>query len=277
MSENASPTQLKCPNNSANSIHVSLFTRLQRHPLPIEAHFERCLVLTYALPSQVLRPLIPPGLTVDTFGDLGFIAIALVQTRNLRPAGLPSSLGKDFFLSGYRVFTRYASRTGRTLRGLRILRSDADSRLMTCVGNLLTHYNYHRARVSCRETEIGFNIRVQTADKASDLDVDVDLADIVDSPPQGSPFASIAESRRFAGPLPYTFDYERATNSIVLIHGIRQAWKPRPVQVAVHRCSFFDAPHFKNCSPALASAFYLENIPYRWERGIREPLDQVPA
>src|SRR5947199_5071638 len=97
---------------------------IKRHPIPISAFFRRSLVLTYALPRATLQPLLPPGLQLDTFGDLGFVAIAMVQTENLRPSFLPAAVGKDFFLIGYRVFTRFQTSDGRRLRGLRILRSD---------------------------------------------------------------------------------------------------------------------------------------------------------
>ena len=65
------------------------FYRLRRHPFPVDAFFDHSLVLTYALPLQSLAPLLPPGLQVDAYGDYGFVAIAMVQTRRLRPAQRP--------------------------------------------------------------------------------------------------------------------------------------------------------------------------------------------
>ena len=62
---------------------------LKRHPLPVSAFFRHSLVLTYAFPRNVLEPLLPSGLTLDTHGDLGFLAIALVETEHLRPASCP--------------------------------------------------------------------------------------------------------------------------------------------------------------------------------------------
>ena len=40
----------------------SLLTRWRRHPIAIQAHLRACLTLTYALPPNVLRRLLPPGL-----------------------------------------------------------------------------------------------------------------------------------------------------------------------------------------------------------------------
>lgn len=91
---------------------------LQRHPFGVEAFFRSSLVLTYAMPASALVPLLGPGLELDTYDDWGFLAIAMVQTENLRPQGLPTWLGRDFFLSGYRVFSRFVRPGKQTLRDL---------------------------------------------------------------------------------------------------------------------------------------------------------------
>jgi len=242
--------------------------RLRRHPFAVEARFEHCLVLTYAVPAERLEPLLAPGLRPDRSGDDGFLAIALVQTRGLRPAGAPRVLGQDFFLSGYRVFARFRTRDGRTLRGLRILRSDTDKRRMAWAGNLLTHYRYRlcRARVDVDGT---MAVTVRTPGGEADLDVRADLR-AADAPPAGSPLRDLREARKFAGPLPFTFDHEPQTGSIVVIEGRRASWDPRPVTVEAHRSAFLERAGFADAR--LASAFYVHGIDYRWERGVLEPL-----
>lgn len=72
---------------------------LRRHPIPIEAYFRTSLVLTYAFPAEVLAPLLPPGLRLYELRGLGFLAIALVDTKALRPRGYPEAFGSDFFLA----------------------------------------------------------------------------------------------------------------------------------------------------------------------------------
>src|SRR5262245_41012467 len=115
---------------------------LQRHRMPIKCRFESSLVLAYAVPPDVLGPLLPPGLALDTYKGFGFLAIVLVQTTDLRPAFVPQGMGISFFLSGYRIFSRYRTRAGQTLRGLKVLRTDTNHWAMRFFGNMLTHYNY---------------------------------------------------------------------------------------------------------------------------------------
>jgi len=191
---------------------------------------------------------------------LAFLAIALVATEGLRPAFLPAFCGADCFLAGYRIFARY----GESLRGLRILRSYADRRLMILGGNLLTHYDYHRCEVKLEATASTLDIAV-TAPQAN-----LAVTAYLDRPelPTSSPFPDLATARRFAGPMPYTFDYERQTNSLVQIRGVRDHWDPQPVAVEVHSAQFLDAyPEAR-----LANAFYVHDIDYRWEKGVVVPL-----
>ncbi len=245
---------------------------LQRHALPIKAQLRASLVLAYAIPADVLQPLLAPGLRLDTYGDFGFLAIALVETRDLRPAFLPPGLGLSFFLAGYRIFTRYQTPAGRTLRGLRILRSDTDRRSMQVFGNLLTHYGYELSLCKVRRSEETYAIEVGTRKGDADLHVEADISVDAVSLPPGSPFPDFREARKFAGPLPFTFDYERETHSILRVEGVRQQWNPRPVSVTVHRNTFLEQERFRSSGAVLANAFYLENVPYSWKPGVREAL-----
>jgi Uncharacterized conserved protein (COG2071) len=90
---------------------------LKHHPFPVLATLERVVAVSFAFPESVLRPLVPSGLAIDTYEGLGFVTVAMVWTRDLRPAGFPAWLGQDFFLAGYRAFTRLRDDTGRSLRG----------------------------------------------------------------------------------------------------------------------------------------------------------------
>lgn len=229
-------------------------------------------MLAYAIPEDVLRPLLTPGLQLDTYRGFGFLAIAMVETRELRPAFLPAAFGLNFFLAGYRIFTRYRTQAGRTLRGLRILRSDTDRRSMQVFGNMLTHYGYEFSRCKMSRTKSTVEVDICTPKGDADLKVEADVSEESLSPPPDSPFPDLREARKFAGPLPFTFDYEQESHSIIRVEGVRKDWSPRPVSVKVRRNTFLDREMFRSSGAILANAFYLEDVPYSWKPGIREPL-----
>jgi hypothetical protein len=244
---------------------------LRRHPFSVEAHFRWSLVLTYALPARALADYVPVGLELDTYGDFGFLAIALVQTEGLRPKGFPRAFGRDFFLSGYRVFARFVRPEKQTLRGLRILRSDTDRRAMVTLGNAFTHYGYRLAQVAVTRTRERLEVSVRTPAREADLHVVADLGAGA-GVPHGSPFRSLADARQFAGPLPYTFDVDASSGKMLVVRGLRTAWDPRPVAIESQASSFLEQRAFAQESPRLANAFFVENVRYAWKPGVLEDI-----
>jgi hypothetical protein len=246
--------------------------RLQRHPFAVQAFFRRSLVLSYAMPREALAPLLDPGLELDTYDQWGFLAIALVQTEALRPRGFPKWLGRDFFLSGYRIFTRLRRRGQPTLRGLRILRSDTDRKLMASLGNVFTHYKYRLAKVTVAAAPERLEIAISTPNREADLHVIADLSSDPSVLPDGSPFRSMEDARAFAGPLPFTFSYDTSQKKMVVVKGVRKTWDPRPVRANVRTVTYLEQPRFAQAGPRLANAFYLESVPYSWNRATLEDV-----
>ncbi|MFT3990653.1 MAG: DUF2071 domain-containing protein [Luteolibacter sp.] len=240
---------------------------LKRHPFPVVANFERVVAVSFAFPENALRPMVSKGLVPDTYEGFGFITVALVWTRNLRPNVFPEFLGRDFFLAGYRIFTRLTdSSSGRRLRGLQILRSETDDPRMVCLGNWMTHYRYCKVRTEV--SQMGSSTRVVNVSRKGDvtLDLTFDVGSAPESPPQGSPFRDWKTARRFSGPMPFTFSQE-GRGKYVVIEGSRNQWTPRPLEVKYWKMGLFEETPLRGIPPLLANAFIVENVDYRWERG----------
>lgn len=236
---------------------------LKTHPFAVEAFFEYSLVLTFAAPLAEVQALLPAPLVADTFGDgWGYLAVALVQTRQLRPQGFPGFLGQDFFLIGYRAFVRYPSPTGKRLRGLYILRSETDKKRMTALGNLFTHYQYHTVDITQQEAAGRRTITSQQAD--FHVTLAPPAAEV--ALPAHSPFATWAEARRFAGPLPFTFSADGSR--MLIVEGMREHWQPQPMAVESFHVGFLEKMNFSQL--LLANAFAVRDIPYSWKKGRTE-------
>jgi hypothetical protein len=235
---------------------------LKDHPFAVEAFFESSLVLTFAVPKHELQELIPECLQLDTFQDKwAFVAVAMVQTKDLRPKGFPKFMGNDFFLIGYRVFVRYTTAAGKNLRGLYILKSETNKKKMEVMGNTFTHYNYTTTDI----THIADNHTKQIISKLSKFKVTISKSQNEIALPQYSPFADWKEARRFAGPLPFTFTYNKTNKEVLIIEGVRENWTPAPVQVLDYSFDFLSSLRLNK--PILANAFIIENIPYYWKKG----------
>lgn len=237
---------------------------LKNHPFAVNAFFETSLVLTFAVPKEKIEHLIPACTVLDTFDDQwAFIAVAMVQTKNLRPKGFPSFMGNDFFLTGYRIFVRYTNTAGKNLRGLYIIKSETDRKKMEFLGNIFTHYNYTTTDITIENTadqttlkseKSAFSLTYQTGNE-------IPL-------PASSPFPDWKTARRYAGPLPFTFTYEANTRKVLIIEGLRQNWLPEPVEVLTYQFSFLNTLGLADA--VLANAFIIRNIPYYWKKGITE-------
>ena len=235
---------------------------LKNHPFAVEAFFESSMVLTFAVPKEELQDLIPDCLQLDTFQDQwGFIAVAMVQTKHLRPKGFPKILGNDFFLIGYRVFVRYLSSTGKRLRGLYILKSQTDKQRMQVLGNIFTHYNYTTTDISQTTNDrkltmesIGSNFKVVIDNTQSQVNI-----------PIGSPLSDWKEARRYSGPLPFTFTYLPGSNQVLIIEGVRQNWNPTPIMVNHYSFGFLKELSLKQV--VLANAFVIKDVQYYWKKG----------
>ncbi|MDB5133592.1 MAG: hypothetical protein JWP37_195 [Mucilaginibacter sp.] len=242
-----------------------MFSFLKNHPFAVEAFFENSYVLTFAVPKESVEHIIPECLQLDTLEDKWtFIAVAMVQTKGLRPKNFPSFMGNDFFLIGYRIFVRYTNNAGKKLRGLYILKSETDKKKMEWLGNIFTHYNYITTDIT--ETRSENIIAFESAKSGLKVELGTEREGVL--LPKSSPFKDWKEARRFAGPLPFTFTYDAATQTVLIIEGVRENWTPSPLKVIDYKFSFLDSLHIHEME--LANAFVIGDIPYYWKKGKKE-------
>lgn len=242
-----------------------MLSALKNHPFAVDAYFDYSLVLTYAVPKEALQHLIPPCLNLDTYNDTwAFVAVALVKTRNLRPAYFPAFLGMDFFLTGYRIFVRYTTNTGKRLRGLYILKSETNRRNMEWIGSLFTRYQYTTTDIT--EEEQKTNLSVQS--QLSGLNIRVDTNHETAQLPTDSPFPDWKIARRYAGPLPFTFSFDSTTREVLIVEGMREHWEPAPVTVLEAVVPFVQELNLPDAH--LANAFLIRDISYHWKPGRTE-------
>jgi len=239
-----------------------MFSNFKNHPFAVEAFFEQSIVLTFAYPKEQIAHLLPPYLSLDIYNNKwAFIAIALVKTKDLRPKGFPRFLGNDFKLIGYRVFVRYTNHAGKRLRGLYILKSETDKKLMELMGNFFTHYSYTTTDITFKHTNEYLNI----TSFISYLSIELKLSGAEVALPKTSPFKDWKEARRFAGPLPFTFTYKPDTKEVLIIEGVREDWIPKPIEVINYDINFLNIGDLRG--GILANAFVINNIPYQWKKG----------
>ncbi len=231
------------------------------------AYFEKVVAVSFAFPAAFLQDMVPVPMEIDAYEGWGFVTVAMVWTRHLRPADFPKFLGRNFFLAGYRIFTRLQD-GNRKLRGLQILRSETDKRSMVWLGNWLTGYRYRQIHLQVANSPTTTRVQTILLDGTPTLDLTFCNEENPENVtlPQGSPFPDWRTARLFAGPMPFTFSAQ-GDGSFVVVEGGRQNWSPRPVQVKAWTVGLFQETPFRGIQPVLANAFAVEGISYRWEKG----------
>ena len=135
---------------------------------------------------------------------------------------------------------------------------------MEFFGNLFTHYMYTTTDIDLEETE---SLKCIGSSK-SDFYLEINNKSENIALPMDSPFKSWKEARRYAGPLPFTFTYQEEQQSVLIIEGVRQNWKPNPIEVSNYRFKFLENLELKGL--VLANAFEIKDVPYYWKKGRKE-------
>jgi hypothetical protein len=235
---------------------MSLF---QKNPFPVCGDIERCWLLAYRTPADSARAMLPAPLHLITHGGFAFFNVVVGRLRAMRPAGLPRWCGVDYWHVAYRFYVRAALADGSSMDGIYFIHSDCDSRLLTVLGNPLTHFRFHMARVQVSENERFVRGSVSAPG------VPAEFVLRRDTPPAlspGSPFATLTEAAAFLKyqPTGLAPAGTRAVNAITIRRDER-AWISRLISVESARWKFL-AGH----ETALECAWEVEPIAYRWNR-----------
>lgn len=91
---------------------------------------------------------------------------------------------------------------------------------MELLGNIFTHYNYTTTDIKIVNQSGTMEVRSLQSDLL--ISVNENRGEV--SLPFNSPFANWNEARRFAGPLPYTFDFNEITRKVLIIQGVREGF-----------------------------------------------------
>lgn len=243
-----------------------MLIELPKHKFEMKAHFERMVMFTFTVPKEELKSLIPACFELDVLDDKwGMITLAFVKAKGLKPVFLPEFMGNDLIISGYRIFVKYTDKREKRLRGIYIIKSETDSFKIGTFGNVFTNYNFSRSKMELNE----FGEKGEVKSNNTGIEIKYDLGH--DALPEGSPFNDFKIARRYVGPLPYTFSYDDKKKEVIIVKGERSNWKPLPVKVTSMKIPFLDQFNFSEIK--LANAFELKDIPYKWEKGRKEKLN----
>ncbi|MHB1169664.1 MAG: YqjF family protein [Longimicrobiales bacterium] len=111
--------------------------------------WQQLLFAHWPIPASVLRPLIPPQLTLEEFDGTAWLGQTPFVLRDLRPRGIPAVPAvSDFPEMNLRTYVRYGSRSGIWFFTL-----EAASSLAVSGARTFFRLPYHHARMTVRQTD----------------------------------------------------------------------------------------------------------------------------
>ena len=195
-----------------------------------------CYLLNYRVPAARVEHLLPSRLKLITHRKFAFLGVVLSRIERMRPRFVPALVGMTYWHIGYRLHVRAELPGGGAVDGLFFLRSDAESRLISLGGNLLTDFRFHPAKISVGDDQI----TVKSDDGGGDAVVQF-ADECVDELQSASCFDSIAECARVLTYQPNGLACVGDGVRIAQVIRDESCWRERPIRIAEAKFAFLDA------------------------------------
>jgi uncharacterized protein YqjF (DUF2071 family) len=157
---------------------------------------DECFLLSYGIDPEQAAALVPAGLELITCCRAAFFNIVICHVDRMRARFTPRALGVTYWHIAYRIQVRATLADDRPIEGLYFLRSDIDRPLFGVIGNRLTDFHFHAARVRFSNNDAAaWRLRVEPTPGDALACLTVRRA-ASNSLAPGSPFASLEERER---------------------------------------------------------------------------------
>jgi hypothetical protein len=233
---------------------------------------DECFLLSYGIDPEQAAVLVPAGLELITCRGAAFFNIVICHVDRMRTRFTPRALGVTYWHIAYRVQVRAILADNRSIEGLYFLRSDIDRPLFGVIGNRLTDFHFHAARVRfSNDDEAAWRFRVDPTAGDALASLAVRRATSNSLAP-GSPFASLEERERVLKYAPFGLSVSNSGQCLRVAEVIRDEtlWREEPVEVEAAEWSY--PRSIGLCDLRLVRSTRVAPIDYRWRIGRTERL-----
>ena len=226
---------------------------------------KRRLLVNFRADPAVVQRLLPVGMTPKIHQEHAVVGICLIRLEQIRPKGVPASLGISSENAAHRIAVRWDEIEGKR-EGVFIPRRDTDSRLNSLAGGRVFpgEHKYSEFTISDDGKDIAFSMR---SDDSTSIDI---VAASASSLPRVSCFSSVAEASAFFRPGCVGYS---ATSDPDCFDGIELRvtdWKVGALEVSqVHSSYFSDEGRFPKGSIHFDHALVMRELHHEW-RAVRD-------
>ena len=230
---------------------------------------DRRILVNYRVDPDALDDVLPEPFEPQTVEGYGIGGICLIRLQDLRPRGLPASLGVASENAAHRVAIEWEE-SGERRTGVYVPRRDTTSRVNTLLGGRLFPGVHHHASFDVDESGDRYVVAMESADDETRVEV---AGTPTDALPAGSVFPSLDAASGFfeGGSLGYSPNERRGEYEALELHTLE--WDVTPLAVESVASSYFEA--FDDDAVAFDHALLMEDIAHEWHEG--ESLCSAPV
>lgn len=241
--------------------------RFPQHTFALRTVFRRCLLVNFAVDPAEMASVLPQHVEPDVFGRDAYLSVVVGEMDKMRPVGVPRPLGITYNQIVYRAVVRCGNE-----RGVHFLRSDADNRVMTVFGNLMSFFRFHRSQITFAERSGHLDLDVVThTNPAADIEATFTIGSRAATLPDTSAFPSLDKAKRWLVELFTAFAYTDGNDWVDIVRIKRGEWNVQAVADTRARYAFLNAGE-PFTQARLDSVFLVEDVPYHWYRLEKRPL-----
>ncbi|MGB8180289.1 MAG: DUF2071 domain-containing protein [Acidimicrobiales bacterium] len=226
----------------------------------VDCVIERRLLVNFRVrPDQVARHL-PAGLRPQLVGEVGVAGICLIRLGQLRPRGIPGTLGMTTENVAHRFAVEW-DEDGVTRSGVYVPRRDSSSGVSALAGGRLFPGSHLRATIRVRETERELAISVRNHKQPMSIKVSASDAASLGS----SLFATTDEAIQFFRRGSQGYSPSLSGSCLEGVQLQCERWEATPVVINEIYSSFFEDPKsFEPGSVVVDCGLIMRNLPARW-------------
>lgn len=227
------------------------------------------LSFNYAVPADALAEFLPAPLEPELHRGSAWVQVLVSSLRDLRPRGLPSLFGANFYQVSYRAAVTLGER-----RGGFFTRSDTNNEVMRAIGNRLAEFKFHdfgaatMSMIRQGDTLI-VGIEPESARQNGRLVAIVPTTPLPKAP-DDSVWSSIDNLHEPLIECYDAFGVDEATGHVYTLTIDRNPWNAQFVQPTEHYCEYFDTGPLGDCGARLDSVLHVRECEYRWRPLRRE-------
>lgn len=225
----------------------------------LQGIIDRRMLVNFVADPDVVKKIIPQPFRPKIYNGKSIVGICLIRLKNVRPKGLPGSIGIGSENAAHRIAVEWTE-NGKIFEGVYIPRRDTSSILNHVAGGKVFPGKHFHAKFDVKEGNGNYHIAFESSDNTF-ISVDANVTEEFNSNSIFKTFESASDffKRGSIGYSPNRKDYDGME-----LHTFN--WEMQPLKVSQVRSSFFENEKlFPEGSIHFDNALLMTNITHEWK------------